>query len=167
MTLTGANADHRLRVPPSAVLPVAAALAAEVIPQGGGELAAALTALGKPAGVDPKWISECAKDLAAHAGNCIVVAGQRQPLAVHLLAHAMNAALSNIGKTVEFHDTPAPQEAGIGELARALNAGEVGTLVVLGGNPVYNAPADLDWARPSARPSWSSGWGRTKMRRRC
>ena len=39
MTLTGINADHRLRVPPSAVLPVAAALAAEVIPQGGGELA--------------------------------------------------------------------------------------------------------------------------------
>ena len=52
MTLTGVNADHRLRVPPSAVLPVAAALAAEVIPQGGGELAAALAALGKPAGVD-------------------------------------------------------------------------------------------------------------------
>ena len=146
MTLTGANADHRLRVPPSAVLPVAAALAALVIPQGGGELAAALTALGKPAGVDPKWISECAKDLAAHAGNCIIVAGQRQPLAVHLLAHAMNAALGNIGKTVVFHEALAPQEAGIGELARALNAGEVGTLVVLGGNPVYNAPADLDWA---------------------
>ncbi len=52
MTLTGMNADHRLRVPPSAVLPVAAALAAEVIPQGGGELATALAALGKPAGVD-------------------------------------------------------------------------------------------------------------------
>ena len=58
----------------------------------------------------------------------------------------MNAALGNVGKTVVFHDAPAPQEAGIGELARALNAGEVGTLVVLGGNPVYNAPADLDWA---------------------
>ena len=133
-------------MPPSAVLPVAAALAAEVIPQGGGELAAALAALGKPAGVDPKWISECAKDLLAHAGNCIVVAGQRQPLAVHVLAHAMNAALGNIGKTVVFHEAPAPQEGSIGELARALNAGEVGTLVVLGGNPVYNAPAELDWA---------------------
>ena len=146
MTLTGANADHRLRVPPSALLPVAAALAAELIPQGGGELATALAAVGKPAGVDAKWISECAKDLAAHAGSCVVIAGQRQPLAVHALAHAMNAALGNVGKTVVFHDAPAPQESGIGELARALNAGEVGTLVVLGGNPVYNAPADLDWA---------------------
>jgi MoCo/4Fe-4S cofactor protein with predicted Tat translocation signal len=146
LTLTGMNADHRLRVPPSALLPVAAALAAAVIPQGGGELAAALTTLGKPAGVDPKWVSECAKDLVAHAGNCVVLAGQRQPLAVHALAQSMNAALGNIGKTVVFHDAPAPQEAGIGELARALNAGEVGTLVVLGGNPVYNAPAELDWA---------------------
>ncbi len=146
LTLTGANADHRLRVPPSAVLSVAAALAAEVIPQGGGQLAAAMAALGKPAGVEPKWISECAKDLLAHAGNCVVVAGQRQPLAVHLLAHAMNAALGNLGKTVVFHDAPAPTEGSIGELARALNGGEVETLVILGGNPVYNAPAELDWA---------------------
>jgi molybdopterin-containing oxidoreductase family iron-sulfur binding subunit len=141
MTLTGANADHRLRVPPSAMLAVAAALAAEVIPQGGGELAVALTALGKPAGVDPKWISECAKDLAAHAGNCIVVAGQRQPLAVHALAHAMNAALGNIGKTVVFHEAPVPQEASIGELARALNGGQVETLVVLGGPGLGGDPA--------------------------
>jgi MoCo/4Fe-4S cofactor protein with predicted Tat translocation signal len=146
MTLTGAAADHRLRVPPSAVLPLAAALAAEVIPQGGGDLAATLTALGKPAGVDPKWITECAKDLAAHKGSSIVLAGQRQPLAVHLLAQAMNAALGNLGKTVVFHDAPAPAEGNITDLARALNAGEVATLVVLGGNPVYNAPADLDWA---------------------
>jgi molybdopterin-containing oxidoreductase family iron-sulfur binding subunit len=146
MTLTGANADHRLRVPPSVVLPVAAALAAEVIPQGGGELAAALAALGKPAGVDTKWISECAKDLLAHAGNCVVMAGQRQPLAVHALAHAMNTALGNLGKTVVFHESPVPQERSIGDLARALNASEVDTLVILGGNPVYSAWADLDWA---------------------
>ena len=63
-----------------------------------------------------------------------------------LLAHAMNAALGNVGKTVVFHEAPVPQEGSIGELARALNAGEVETLVVLGGNPAYNAPAELDWA---------------------
>jgi molybdopterin-containing oxidoreductase family iron-sulfur binding subunit len=146
MTLTGVNADHRLRLPPSAVLPFAAALAAEVIPQGGGEMASALTAMGKPAGVDAKWISECAKDLKAHAGKCIVLAGQRQPMAVHALAHAMNAALGNVGKTVMFHEAPVPQEGSIGELAKALNSGEVTTLAVLGGNPVYNAPVELDWA---------------------
>jgi molybdopterin-containing oxidoreductase family iron-sulfur binding subunit len=146
MTLTGINADHRLRVPPSAVLQVAAALAAKVIPTYNSELGPTLADLGKPAGVDAKWIFECAKDLLAHAGKCIVVAGQRQPQAVHVLAYAMNALLGNIGKTVVFHETPLPQEASINDLARALNAGEVGTLVILGGNPVYNAPAELDWA---------------------
>jgi MoCo/4Fe-4S cofactor protein with predicted Tat translocation signal len=146
LTLTGVNADHRLRVPPSAVLPVAAALAAEVMPQRGGELAAALAALGKPAGVDVKWISECAKDLLLHKGDCIVVAGQRQPLVVHLLAHAMNASLGNLGKTVLFHDAPLPAESTIVELARELDNGRVETLVILGGNPVYNAPTELGWA---------------------
>ena len=146
MTLTGINADHRLRVPPSAVLPIAAALAAEIVPQRGGQLASALAAIGKPAGIDPKWISECAKDLAAHAGNCVVLAGQRQPLAVHLLAQAMNAALGNTGKTVEFLAAPPSQDASIADLATALNAGQVNTLLVLAGNPVYNAPVELDWA---------------------
>jgi MoCo/4Fe-4S cofactor protein with predicted Tat translocation signal len=146
MSLTGANADHRLRIPPSAVPAVATALAAEIIPQGGGELAAALAALGKPAGAYAKWVSECAKDLRAHAGSCVVLAGQRQPLTVHALAQAMNAALGSLGKTVVFHDAPVPGEGSIGELAKALNEGKVETLVVLGGNPVYNAPAELDWA---------------------
>jgi len=143
MTLTGGSADHRLRVPPSAVLPVAAALAAEIIPEMSG-LAGTL-ALPKLAGVDPKWISECVKDLRAHAGNCVVLAGQRQPLAAHVLVHAMNAALGNVGKTVLFHDAPVPQEGSISALAQVLNAGEVETLVILGGNPVYTAPAELDW----------------------
>ncbi len=118
LTLTGASADHRLRVPPSLVFPGAAALAAalatEGVPQGGRELSAALGA----AGLDTKWIAECAKDL----------------------------ALGNVGKTVVLHDAPAPAEGSIGELAKALNAGQVETLVILGGNPVYNAPAELDWA---------------------
>jgi MoCo/4Fe-4S cofactor protein with predicted Tat translocation signal len=143
LTLTGANADHRLRVRPSAVLAVAAALGEAVVPEMSG-LAGTLALPG--AGVDPRWITECAKDLLAHKGKCLVVAGQRQPLAVHVLAHAMNAALGNLGETVVFHEAPVPQEANIADLAHALNAGEVGTLVILGGNPVYNAPVELDWA---------------------
>ncbi len=142
MTLTGANADHHLRVAPSAVVQVAAALAAELA---GGEFAAVSAKLGKPAGVDAKWVSECAKDLKAHAGACAVMAGHRQPLTVHLLAHAINAALGNVGKTVELLPAPRPTEAGIVELHKLLTAGSVTNLIIVGGNPVYNAPADLDW----------------------
>lgn len=142
-SVTGFNADHRLRLPSSAILQMAAALAAQILPANAlGNLAN----LGMPAGVDPKWIHECAQDLLQNRGKSLVVAGHRQPLAVHLLAHALNSALENLGKTVVFHLVPEPMEKGIGDLARSLKAGEVDTLVILGGNPVYNAPVELDWA---------------------
>jgi MoCo/4Fe-4S cofactor protein with predicted Tat translocation signal len=148
MSLTGSNAEHRLRVAPSAVVQVAAALASQIGQAAG---VPGLQNLGLPAGVDPKWISECAKDLQAHRGESLVVAGQRQPLAVHLLAHAINAALGNLGRTVVLHQAADLREGGIVDLARALEAGEVETLVILNGNPVYTAPADLDWARTQRR----------------
>jgi molybdopterin-containing oxidoreductase family iron-sulfur binding subunit len=146
MSLTGANADHRLRLPPSAILPAAAALAAKVAQGQSADWAAALARFGRPAGLEPNWPAECANDLRAHAGKSVVLAGQRQPLAVHLLAHAVNAALGNLDQTVVFHDAPVPREESITDLARALDSGEVKTLVILGGNPVYNAPVELDWA---------------------
>lgn len=146
MSLTGFQADHRLRVPSSAVLQVAAALAAEALGSGG-NLAGLQNLAQPPAGVDPKWLSECAKDLKAHAGRCVVVAGHRQPQAVHLLAHAINAALGNIGKTVLLQAMPESKEGSLAELAQALKGGQVETLIILGGNPVYTAPADLEWAK--------------------
>ena len=143
MSLTGINADHRLRLASSAVVQVAGALAAELLKGSGVN---GLDRLGLPAGIAPKWISECAQDLLANRGQSLVLAGYRQPLAVHLLAYAINFALGNVGRTVFLHPAPEPKEEGIGELARALKAGEVETLVMLGGNPAYTAPADLDWA---------------------
>ena len=144
MTITGFNADHRLRLPTSAVIQLAAALGSEILKPGG---IGGLENLGKPSGVDPKWIEECAKDLLANKGQSLVVAGYRQPMAVHLLAHAINAALGNVGKTMVLLEAPEPNEGDIEALAKALNANEVQTLVVLGGNPAYDAPADLDWAK--------------------
>jgi len=130
LTITGSSADHRLRSAGSAIAQKAAELANAVINN-------------TPA--QDKWIAECAKDLLAHRGKVLVVAGQRQPLAVHVLAHAINQTLGAVGETVVLHDTPARTAGTIGELAQALNQG-VDTLVILGGNPVYNAPADLNWA---------------------
>ena len=144
-SLTGFNADHRLRLPSSAVVQLAGALAAEILKPGGG--LAGLDQFGALAGVDPKWITACAQDLLANRGQSLVVAGHRQPLAVHLLACAINAALGNIGQTMVLLETPEEKEEGLAELARALNAKQVETLVILGGNPVYTAPADLDWAK--------------------
>jgi molybdopterin-containing oxidoreductase family iron-sulfur binding subunit len=151
MTLTGANADHRLRVAPGAIVQVAAQIAGEVFAQNGaagaGEIGFALTRLGQAGSVKPEWVGQCARDLLAHKGESIVLAGYGQPLAVHLLAWAINAALGNVGKTVQLLDIDEPASENISELAKALDAGQLETLVVIGGNPVYDAPADLNWSR--------------------
>src|SRR5207302_801268 len=80
------------------VVQVAGALAIWILGQDRG--VTGLENLGRAAGLDPKWISECAKDLAANKGRSLVVAGYRQPMTVHLLAHAINNALGNVGQTV-------------------------------------------------------------------
>ena len=119
-TLTGMQADHRLRVASCLVGPIALAIADQI--RG--------NAVTVPAGVDAKWISECANDLAAHRGTALVVAGQRQPLEVHLLAYAINDALGAIGNTVTLQRA---EETSEGDFSSATPD----TLVVLGGNPAY------------------------------
>jgi MoCo/4Fe-4S cofactor protein with predicted Tat translocation signal len=139
MTLTGVNADHRLRVPSSLVHQIGLGIASQVFKENRPEGL-------KPADPAANWVNNCAKDLLEHTGASLVLAGHRQPLAVHLLAHALNAALGNLGKTVLFHQAPDSKEGTLEELATALNAGQVQTLVILGSNPVYSAPAALKWA---------------------
>jgi molybdopterin-containing oxidoreductase family iron-sulfur binding subunit len=129
-TLTGASADHRLRIAASLVGQIASAILAVTTGSSGSI----------PAGVDPKWISELAKDLVANRGNILVVAGQRQPVEVHLLAHAINSALGAIGNTVTL--LPATETASI-DLKNLDNAA-MDTLVILGGNPAYNLGQFLD-----------------------
>jgi MoCo/4Fe-4S cofactor protein with predicted Tat translocation signal len=134
MTLTGVNADHRLRAPAATVASIAQALVDAVNNR----------PVSAPAGVDPKWISECAKDLMANKGQSLVVVGHRQPLAVHLLAHAINSALGNVGKTVLLHQAADLKEGNLADLSKAHEAGELQTIIIIGGNPAYNAPADID-----------------------
>jgi len=152
MTLTGANADHRLRAASGTIGAITALLASEVFKlTGANALSGSLDSLAKSAAGAEKFATECAKDLAANKGKSLVVVGHRQPLAVHLLAWAINSALGNVGQTVVLRDTAAPKAGSIAELAQSLGAGAVDTLVILGGNPVYNAPADVQWEQAQAK----------------
>jgi molybdopterin-containing oxidoreductase family iron-sulfur binding subunit len=126
-SLTGLNADHRLRVPASLIGQVATAILEQI----SGSSAAI------PAGIDPRWIFECAKDLKANGHHSLVVAGQRQPLEVHLLAHAINSALGSIGKTVVLVPVEENSRANVNDF----NPAKTDTLVILGGNPAYH----LNW----------------------
>ncbi len=93
--------------------------------------------------------SAVAKDLNAHRGSSIVIAGEYQPPRVHAVAHSLNQSLGNVGKTVLYTDpveaNPVDELASLGELVTHMRSGAVGILLILGGNPVYDAPADLNF----------------------
>jgi len=149
-SLTGAMADHRLRLRSSRIgaFLVELARATGTAP----DLPAADAAwLDAPARA---FIEAAASDLRDNRGGGLVVAGERQPPEVHAAVAALNTALGNTGRTVVHHepkDTALPSRAGLVALCEAMRGGAVTTLVLLGGNPVYDAPADLDFAAAMAK----------------
>jgi molybdopterin-containing oxidoreductase family iron-sulfur binding subunit len=148
MSVTGSNADHRLRLPANAIGAYLKLLGAELASQGV-SLGAVSAALSGPKleGVPAQWLKVVAKELASNKGASVVLVGSGQPAAVHALAHAINAALGNAGNTVMYVDPADAEEPdafqSIAELTRDMAAGKVQALLILGGNPVYDAPADL------------------------
>jgi molybdopterin-containing oxidoreductase family iron-sulfur binding subunit len=143
-TITGAMADNRLPAKASRVRNLALAVAAKM---GVGGASA-------PAGVTPaeqKFIDEVVRDLqSVPRGRSLIIAGSHQPAEVHILAHAMNAALGNLNVTLTGHEPieaqPIDQLASMRDLADSLKKREVKVLMMLGGNPAFNAPADLGFA---------------------
>ena len=140
-TTTGFKADHRLAVKPSQVAVFAQGLASAV---GAGGSAA-----GNWSDHDSKYLQGVAAELKASAGKCVVIPGEFAPPAVHAAAFAINQALGNVGKTVVYTDPVNPMPTIQGDDLKALvadmNAGKVDWLVILNSNPIYAAPADLDF----------------------
>src|SRR5207249_2866083 len=105
--------------------------------------------------IPARWVQAVAHDLGRHRGRSLVVAGETQPAEVQALAHLTNAALGNVGHTVAY--VPAAevrsedQLASLHELVDDMAAGRVELLVVLGGDPAFNAPADLPFAEAMAK----------------
>jgi molybdopterin-containing oxidoreductase family iron-sulfur binding subunit len=159
-SFVGGVADHRLAVQPRMVPVVAGKIAALLLDRGAALPAglegarAAIESFRRNTFSDP-LIEAMAKDLAAHRGRGVVVAGPKQPAAVHALVHAINAMLGNAGATVTYtadlDETRAAHVDSMRELAADIDAGRVETLIVLGGNPAFNAPADLDFAAGLAK----------------
>jgi MoCo/4Fe-4S cofactor protein with predicted Tat translocation signal len=136
-TITGAKADHRLPLRASEIEAAAQALSG--------------TAPGTFSNANAqKFLAAVAKDLQAHRGRSLVIAGDYQPASVHHLAHALNQSLGNVGTTLTYAPTaevnPMDQTASLRDLVQAMDAGQVELLVILGANPVFTAPADLKFA---------------------
>ncbi len=142
MSSTGAKADHRVPLRSLSIEAFARALGSALGMNSGGD--------GMLDGEQAKYVATIAQDLQNHRGSCVVIAGDHQPPAVHGLAHVMNQALGNIGKTVFYTDpvdtNPVNQTDSIKDLVADMRAGKVDMLFIVGGNPAYDAPADLNFA---------------------
>jgi molybdopterin-containing oxidoreductase family iron-sulfur binding subunit len=152
LTVTGMAADHRLRLPAAHVEAYLVALAKELATKHALDLGpvAAAAASVKAEGVPEKWLKAVASDLAKSRAKSVILVGSRQPARVHALAHALNAALGNAGHTVRYYAPADVAErdpvADIKALAAEIEGGKVGTLLMLGGNPAFDAPGDLKFA---------------------
>lgn len=135
-TVTGFKAEHRLALKPSALAAFATALA-------GGSA---------PSGLDAgqqKFFTALQNDLKQSGGRCVVIPGEQAPASVHAAAFALNASLGAVGKTVVYTEPvnpmPSEQLADLKALVADMNAGKVQWLVIMGVNPLYSAPADLNF----------------------
>jgi MoCo/4Fe-4S cofactor protein with predicted Tat translocation signal len=142
-TTTGMKAEHRLLLRASEIPAFAAALASAVGASGISAPAYSWTT------EQAKFLTALAKDLKANAGKSVVIPGLYQDPSVAALAHAINSSLGNQGKTVAVSggatDEAGDQIADLKTLVADLNSSKVDWLVILNSNPVYDAPADLDF----------------------
>jgi MoCo/4Fe-4S cofactor protein with predicted Tat translocation signal len=142
-TGTSSVADHRLALKPSEVQSFLVALAARL------GVGGASTPAGFESGMLAAWVEEVAADLQAHRGASVVKVGEYLDEAAQVLGYAINEALGNIGQTVIVTEpvaaTSPSQRNTLVHLLEDIRAGRVSTLIFLGTNPLYGAPADLDF----------------------
>ncbi len=141
-TVTGFKADHRLALKPSEIA----------------GFASALVSGSAPAGASPeaqKFFAALSSDLKAAGGRCVVIPGEQASPAVHAAAYALNSAQGAVGKTVIYTETvnpmPSEQVADFKSLVADMNSGKVQWLVILGVNPIYSAPTDLQFPEAFAK----------------
>lgn len=152
LTVTGAAAEHRY------------ALAWPDVESAARQLALALglqVAAPQRQVLPERWVRAIAEDLQLHRGTALIVPGEQQSPAVHAIAHAINEKLDGFGSTLEWMQpvrNPAVAED-LTALGRAIQAHEVDSLIMLDTNPVYSAPADLDFAHLVQKVPWRLHWG--------
>jgi MoCo/4Fe-4S cofactor protein with predicted Tat translocation signal len=152
-TITGSMADHRWALAPRALEAFALALAKALGVANGARFELA-------GSVDERAVNAVARDLQNHRGRGIVIAGDHQPAWLHALAHAMNQTLGNSNEAVIYTDPvevqPVDHGESLRELIGAMTAGAVDLLLILGGNPVYTAPADSRFAEALSRTRFTA-----------
>jgi len=147
LTTTGSMADHRLRLSVSQMPAFIAKLGIELInlSNSGGELLSQLSSIASTCEIEDKWVKECAADLYNSKGHSVILLGDHLSVETQALGFYLNQILSAPLTLLEHADSAS--DLSISNLADSINTGSVKTLIILGGNPVFDAPADLKWAK--------------------
>jgi MoCo/4Fe-4S cofactor protein with predicted Tat translocation signal len=137
-SLTGAMADHRIPSGPDGIADLLREIRTALEPNGT-----------NPSPAQDKFVSALVGDLRQSAGKSLVIAGGHEAPMVQEFARWCNELLGNVNVTVAY-SSPDVGRSDLEELIEEINAGNVETLLIIGGNPVYDAPADLEFARALA-----------------
>jgi Fe-S-cluster-containing dehydrogenase component/anaerobic selenocysteine-containing dehydrogenase len=159
-SVTGAAADHRLRLPASQVGNYVLALARVLTQKYSIPLVTLEGGIREvPTHTFPdEWLEPVADDLMKNRGRAPIVVGRNQPAWVHAVTHAINAGLGNHGQCIRFFpviDSSEPIDLAA-DLRDLATANDVKAVVIIGGNPVFEAPADVDFASFLARDGLTS-----------
>ena len=147
MTSTGAKADHRLPVRAAEIERFERLMLAMLMNDN-----RPYEDLGSVfSDKERKFATTAFDELFGHRGSSLLIVGDHQPPAVHALAHDINSRCGNVGKTVVYAEpvdaNAINQTESLKDLASDISAGKVDLLVIIGGNPAYDAPADLEFAK--------------------
>ncbi len=138
MSLTGTNADNRIRIKPSESGAVLARLYNKVASAKGASSISGHSLSGPLA----ESIDKTADELLMAAGESLLVCGTNS-IADQALVCAINHLLGNEGKTVNLENYSLQRqgdESKVAELMASMNSGQVDALIVYGTNPVYDLP---------------------------
>lgn len=139
-TGAGLIADHRLALRPSE------------IEQFVRHLAAAFGLIESPGNNAHRvWLDAVVADLRSAPGQSLVAAGEYLSASAHALAAAINVELKNVGQTVIYRPAESRKAESLADLVADMERGDVETLLILGGNPAYSAPADVPFAKALAK----------------
>tara|TARA_B100001248_G_scaffold261981_1_gene255352 strand:+ start:2148 stop:5225 length:3078 start_codon:yes stop_codon:yes gene_type:complete len=158
MSLTGANADYRIRVKNSDLVKVAMGLAHEIVVKEGHSNYAnsdlvksklkEFANVAAELNIEKELFSQIAKDIWEQRGKSLVVAGginakTEDALALQISCNFLNTILENDGKTVDYQNSLQAfqgSDADVARLIADIESGKIDTLLVSGVNPVYQHP---------------------------
>jgi len=158
MSLTGTNADYRIRLTPEAHYELVMALINELASKVNREIPSeviqkarsySLSQIAQKYNIDSRKIDYLIKDLIANQGKSIVMAGETLPEALHIAVNMLNEVLGitelyNFENShIELHKNSSYVD--FAELVNKLNSKNVAVVINFDSNPVYHLPKDLNF----------------------